>query len=73
MVRTEHVQNKLRELGFTFSRQADRVMIWHQRNGPRRVNLPRRDSIPDARAAILLQQAGETDEAIALFLAASKS
>lgn len=67
MLRTEWVRNKLREIGFTFVRQADRVTIW--RNGTHRASLPRRDFMPESQARALLEQAGVTSDEIERFLA----
>lgn len=70
MLRTERLQRRIREAGFTFDRQADRVMIW--RKGILRVNLPRRDSVPEVRARAILEQAGLSPADIEDFLACAR-
>lgn len=45
MLTRESVINKIRQLGFSFKRQADRVDIW--RRGTDTISLPRRDRIDE--------------------------
>ena len=69
-VKKEHLINKLRELGFTFSRHGDRTEIWKKKGDTLRVNVPRRKNSVDAkRAGLVLKSAGCQREDILAFLA----
>lgn len=67
LVSREAVVNRIREAGFTFKRQADRVEIWKKRGSTTRVDLRRRDMYDELYAATILRQAGLSEQEIAAF------
>jgi len=72
VLRREQLINKLHEMGFSFRRQADRVLFFGHGNGLR-VAVHRRDLIPDVTAANILKRAGCSDAEIAEFLRSTKA
>lgn len=68
MIKREQLINKLRELGYKYKRQSDRVEIYAR--GTQRVLLPRRDLIPVALAQILVRQAGASESDALAFIRA---
>jgi hypothetical protein len=54
----EQVTRRLREAGFSFKRQADRVEIWKLAGDTKRVNVPRRDLLLDTHVRVIIGQAG---------------
>jgi hypothetical protein len=73
MIKREYFVNKLRELGFAFNRQADRVDQWRQRGTGRLISVPRRDLIPEIHVALALKQCGCDEEEIKAFIASAKT
>ena len=73
MIKKAFFVNKLRELDFTFVRPADRVELWRQRGSSRRVNVPRRDEIPEAHVIFSLRQCGLEEDEIRAFIQSAKS
>jgi hypothetical protein len=67
LVSREAVVNRIREAGFTFKRQADRVEIWKKRGATTRVNIARRDLLDPVYVATVLRQAGLSETEIAAF------
>ena len=69
MVPHDALLNALRDLGYTFKRQTDRVAIYRKRGGTDRITLRRRKfHTPEATESIL-SQAGMAEEDIARFIA----
>jgi hypothetical protein len=64
--------NALRDLGFEFKRQADRVMIYKKVGNTTRVAVRRIDMHDDEAAKIVLKQAGMDATAIEKFIQAYK-
>ncbi len=54
MVRRERLINKLRELGYTFKRDAWRVQIW--KRGTHRPAIPKQDLLDEETVASILRQ-----------------
>ena len=73
MISRQQYINKLREINFTFKRQAPRVDLWRQIGGTKYVTVPRSDQIEDEFVASQLRQAGCTQPEIHAFIAACKS
>lgn len=67
-IRREAVVNKLRELGFTYKGQGDRMQLWKQKGTTRVAGVRRSDFIPEAEVRAALKLAGCTDEAVEDFL-----
>jgi hypothetical protein len=65
--------NKLRELDYTFKRQAKRVDLWRKRGGTHYIAVPQTDRLEDEFVTSSLRQAGRSPEEIHAFLAACKS
>lgn len=61
-VRTEHVQNKLRAMGYTFKKQASRATIWKKPGVFAPVHLPRRDLLHLTEARSILMNAGCSED-----------
>jgi predicted RNA binding protein YcfA (HicA-like mRNA interferase family) len=64
----EQVIARLREAGWRFKRQADRVEIYKKPNEAQRVDVPRRDLLPRAIVAHILRQGGLSPAEIEQFL-----
>ncbi len=71
MVSATHLRNRIRDAGYAFHRQADRVAF--HRKGVVQVAIPRRDFVPEAQARSILQQAGLSEEDVRSFLAACRA
>lgn len=68
MIPHDTVINALRELGFTFKKQTDRVVIYKKRGGTNRVAVRRRDFHDRKAIGVLLAQAGMPHDEIERFL-----
>ena len=68
VVSNDKLINALRSLDYTFKRQADRVMLYRQRGGTKRVAVRRRDLHDEDYVRVVLRQAGMPDENIELFI-----
>ncbi len=68
MISNEALINRVRELGYEFKRQADRVMIYKQRGTTNRVMIRRNAMHDDEYACLVLRSAGLSDDGIASFL-----
>lgn len=73
MITRERFVNKLRELNFTFIRQADKVELWRQKGTALRVTVPRRDLIPEAHVHGQLRMCGVSEPEILSFLRDARS
>lgn len=67
-VPTPQLVQRLRDAGYRFKRQADRVQIYKESGSTRRVNVPRRDFVTDNDARAILRNAGLTDGQVEKFL-----
>jgi len=67
LVSREALVNRLRQAGFTFKRQADRVEIYKQKGTTTRVTVRRRDLLDAEHVSTVLRQAGLTEAEIATF------
>ena len=65
--------NKIRELDYTFKRQAPRVDIWRKKGGTHYISVPRADQLEDEFVTHALRQAGCTREEILAFLSSAKT
>lgn len=65
--------NKLRELDYTFKRQAKRVDLWRKRGGTHYIAVPQTDRLEDEFVTSSLRQAGCRHEEIQSFLASCKA
>ena len=68
MISNAALTNALRSLNFTFKRQTDRVMIWKQRGTTLRVSVRRHSTHDNEYSAVVLRQAGMSEEEIAAFI-----
>ena len=73
MISKQHFINKIRELGYTFKRQADRVDLWRKKGGTHYISVPRSDYLEDEFVSSSLRQAGCPRDEILAFIAAAKS
>jgi hypothetical protein len=69
VIRREHYCNKLRERGYTFDRQGDRVMLYKRPGNPDFVTVPRRDLIGDDYVRSALLRAGFDSKDVENFIA----
>ncbi len=67
-VRKERLVNLLREKGYKFKRQADRVELWRASNGTNRAAVPRRDWLEEFTVLSILRQCGLDEDEIQAFL-----
>jgi hypothetical protein len=65
--------NKLRELDYTFKRQAKRVDLWRKRGGTHYIAVPQNNQLEDEFVTSSLRQAQCSPEEIRTFLAACKA
>ena len=72
MIPRERFCNKIRELDYSFQRQADRVMIWKQKGSTNRIFIPRKDMLDDDFVRNALKQAGLGSPEIENFVANNK-
>lgn len=70
-IQTEAIRNFLRANGFSFDRQADRVMLW--KKGTQRAALNRKDWVTEATARQTLQNAGFAKDVIDRFIGECRS
>lgn len=68
MIRREAFCNKLRELGFSFKRQADRVCLYRRSSDGARAAVPRRDQIDETYARRELLKNGCSAEEVEAFI-----
>jgi hypothetical protein len=73
VISKQHFINKIRELGYTFKRQADRVDLWRKKGGTHYIAVPRSDQLEDEFVSSSLRQAGCTRDDILNFISAAKS
>lgn len=71
LISGEQVINRLRQARFKHNRQADRVIIMRQAGSGQRVNVPRRDYLPEKLVRVILAQAGLSSAEIDKFVAAA--
>lgn len=72
MIPHDALINALRDLGFRFKRQADRVEIYKQQGTTRRVEIRRHNWHDETAARTILRQAGMAAERINEFIVATK-
>lgn len=70
-IKTTHLINKVRQLGYSFHRQADRVVFY--KKGVDRVPIPRRDFVPEDQARTILFQCGLTAAHVQAFIQAANA
>ena len=63
-----HLRNCIRSRGFEFDDQTKRVEMWRLPGTTLRIDLPKKDWIPDVSARTILRQAGLTQQEIGEFL-----
>lgn len=68
MVPNDALTNRLRQAGYTFKRQTDRMMIWKQKGSTRRVMVRRNRDHDDDAVRVLLRQAGLSPDEIEAFI-----
>jgi hypothetical protein len=71
MPKREHLQNKLKELGYRYTDQTKRMYVW--RRGTHFVYLPRSGSIAESNVRSILRQCGCDEDQIAQFLRIANS
>ncbi len=70
MIRREHFLNKLRELGYRYARETDRVYIYKKPGIPTFAIVPRRDLLREDYVRIALRQCGCAAEDAEKFIVA---
>lgn len=68
MIPNDALINALRSLNFTFKRQADRVTLWRQRGGVKRVAVRRNVAHSEDYAKSILRSAGMSEADIESFV-----
>ncbi len=71
MIPCDALINRLRDLGYEFKRQADRVMIYKKSGGTTRIAVRRRDMLDVSYVRSLLKQAGLAETDIDTFVSAT--
>ncbi len=69
MIPCDALINRLRESGYEFKRQADRVMIYKKKGGTSRVTVRRKDMLDVSYVQVILKQAGLSQAEIEKFIA----
>jgi hypothetical protein len=69
MIRKQLFVEKLRELGFRYVQQKDKVEIYKRSGDIRYANVRRKDLIVEAEVRLILRQAGQTQEQIDAWIA----
>jgi hypothetical protein len=69
LIPNDALANALRDLGFEFKRQADRVMIWKKRGTTCRVSVRRNSSHDIEYSRTVLKLAGMPEAEIEIFVA----
>lgn len=73
MIPRERLINKLRELGFTFDRQADRVELYKKKGDTQRVTVRRKDCLAEETVKQTLAQCGMSAADILSFMGQCKN
>lgn len=71
MLKREQLENKLRELGYTYKTETKRTRIF--RRGTLRAFIPRRRMVSEMAAWSILRQCGADEDEIAEFIRSARS
>jgi len=73
MIAKQRFINRIRQLGYSFNRKADRVEIYRRPTPMHFISVPRRNQLDEDWVRHALRQAGEAPNAIERFIADCKA
>lgn len=72
VIRREHFCNKLKELGYRYKRETDRVSLWKKPGNPSFVTVPRRDLVDEDYVRATLRMSGCNRQDIETFITTNR-